>query len=284
MKRFLLILWLAFLAACATVPAPSGDSQAASSRQSPAPGASSQTETQSPDSAAIPSAIGQQTAAPPRAISEDERQQLSKALLQAAEAGETAKVSAFISRGADVNAINSIRVQGSPLTALMLAVVHNHLETARVLLDKGAHVNATADFPDGGPTVPQKGVTALMQASASGNLPMVKLLVEHGADVNAKDGDGVTALMGTTDGEVVAYLLEHKADPNVKDKDGNTALINVARNSRFGDPSSIAAAKALLSKGADVSAGNKDGETALSVAEQTGKDELVALFKKAGAR
>lgn len=258
MKRFWLILCVTLLAvACATsnVPAPGGGSQTTRA----------QTATQ-------------------RSVNEHERQTLNKALLKAAEAGETAKVSALLNRGADANASNSIRVSGSPLTALMLAVVHGHVETARGLIDKGANVNATADFPDSGTTAPQKGVTALMQAAASGDLPMVKLLVEHGAEVNARDGDGATALMGTTDGKVIVYLIEHKADPNVKDKAGNTALINLAKHSRFGDASSVAAAGALLSKGADVNAANGDGETPLAVAEQTGKDELVALFKKAGAK
>lgn len=289
MKRFSLILCVALLAvACAnaTVPAPaSGDSQAASSnRQQSASQSSGALNTSDASSDAATDPAGQQTTSARRALSEDERQTLNKALLRAAEAGETAKVSALINRGADVNASNSIRVSSSPLTVLMLAVVHGHVETARGLIEKGANVNATADFPDKGTAVPQKGVTALMQASASGDLPMVKLLVERGADVNARDGDGATALMGTTDGKVIAYLLEHKADANVKDKAGNTALINLVRNSRFGDASTVAAAEALLAKGADVNAANSVGETPLGVAEQTGKDELIALFRKAGAK
>lgn len=293
MKRVWFVLCVALLAvACAqaTVPAPGGDGQAASSnRQSVEQGASAATNSLDAGvaSTATETATGatrEQANGARRALSEDERQTLNKALLKAAEAGETAKVSALLSRGADANAGNSIRVPGSPLTALMLAVVHGHVETARALIEKGANVNANADFPDKGITVPQKGVTALMQAAASGDLPMVKLLVEHAADVNARDADGATALMGTTDGKVVAYLLEHKADPNVKDKAGNTALINLAKHSRFGDASSVAAAEALLSKGADVNAANANGETPLGVAEQTGKDELVALFKKASAK
>jgi ankyrin repeat protein len=288
MKRFWLILCAALLAACATgtVPAPGGDSQAASRNNRIADqGAANATNSQpGADAATAPSASSEQQTAARRAVGEDERQGLDKALLKAAEAGETAKVSALVGRGADANAVNSIRVPGSPLTALMLAVVHGHVETARALLDKGANVNATADFPSGGPTAPQKGVTALMQAAASGDLPMVKLLVERKADVNARDGEGATALSGTTDGKVIVYLLEHKADPNVRDSAGNTALINLAKHSRFGDASSVAAAEAMLAKGADVNAANRDGETPLGVAEQTGKDELVALFRKAGAK
>jgi ankyrin repeat protein len=289
MKRFLLGLCVAFLAlACAAnAPAPAGhSSQAASSNPQTAEHATPAGATDSQHAAgatAATDAASEQTAAQ-RATSEEERQTLNKALLRAAEAGETAKVSALLKRGADANASNSIRVARSPLSVLMVAVVHGHVETARGLIENGANVNATADFPDGGTTAPQKGVTALMQAAASGDLPMVKLLVEHGADVNARDGDGVTALMGTTDGKVIAYLLEHKADPNVSDKAGNTALINLAKHSRFGDASSVAAAEALLSKNADVNAANQNGETPLGVAEQTGKDELVALFKKAGAK
>lgn len=286
-KRGCLLLCVALLAACAggTVPAPGGDSQAAVAgrQQSANEGASGATAAQRAGVEVAHGAAIEQTTAQ-RVLSDDERLTLNKVLLRAVSAGETAKVSALLDRGADANAANSILVPRSPLTALMVAVVHGRVETARVLLKKGANVNATANFPDSGATVPQRGVTALMQASASGDLPMVKLLVEHGADVNARDSEGATALMGTMDGKVVAYLLEHKADPNVKDRAGNTALINLAKHSRFGDASAVAAAEALLSKGADVNAANRQGETPLGAAEQTGKDELATLFKNAGAK
>ena len=293
MKRFLLILCVALLAvACATASAPatSGDSRATSSNSRSADQADqvaasgTMTSPQSGNGVGAAQGAGQQSTSARRALGEDERRALNKALLRAAEAGETAKVSALLSRGADANAGNSIRVPSSPLSVLMLAVVRAHVETARELIKQGANVNTAVDFPEGGTTVPQKGVTALMQAAAGGDLPMVKLLVEHGADVNARDGDGATALMGTTDGNVVAYLLEHKADPNVRDKLGNTALIILAKHSRFGDASAVVAAEALLAKGADVNAANAGGETPLVVAEQGGKDELVALFRKAGAK
>jgi ankyrin repeat protein len=42
--------------------------------------------------------------------------------------------------------------------------------------------------------------------------------------VNAKDNEGKTALMHTTDPETALFLIQHGADVNAKDLKGNTPL------------------------------------------------------------
>jgi quinoprotein dehydrogenase-associated probable ABC transporter substrate-binding protein len=58
------------------------------------------------------------------------------------------------------------------------------IELARLLISKGANVNATS----------KDGVTALMIAAGHNNAPMIGLLLRSGADANAKSSQGRTAL------------------------------------------------------------------------------------------
>jgi ankyrin repeat protein len=64
--------------------------------------------------------------------------------------------------------------------ALVYACMHNHVDAARLLLQKGAQVNAIPpgfDFSG----------TALHYAALNGHRQMVDLLIAHGAKANIKD-------------------------------------------------------------------------------------------------
>ena len=78
------------------------------------------------------------------------------------------------------------------------------LDVARVLLDKGANVNAQLkrrppyrNVPQdrGGDSILSQGATALLRAARAGDTPMVDLLLEHGALVDLPSNQGVTPLM-----------------------------------------------------------------------------------------
>ena len=66
----------------------------------------------------------------------------------------------------------------------MHAAWFGHIDVMRILIDKGADVNAKN----------KNGATALILAADKGNAEIVSFLIDKGADVNAKDGNG-TALM-----------------------------------------------------------------------------------------
>jgi ankyrin repeat protein len=108
----------------------------------------------------------------------------------------------LIERGADVNAASNNNQSVAPLHS---AVSRRQIIIAEALLNAGANVNARQ----------QSGVTALHQAAHNGHAEMVRLLVAHGADVHAAMDDGQTPLsmaLETNNGEVIELLREHGAD------------------------------------------------------------------------
>ncbi|KAM6939254.1 uncharacterized protein kank4 [Lycodopsis pacificus] len=74
----------------------------------------------------------------------------------------------------------------------------------------------------------QAGQTALMLAVSHGRVAMVKLLLSCGTDVNAQDREGSSALMCASEHghvNIVRMLLETgRCDTSLMDKDGQTAL------------------------------------------------------------
>jgi ankyrin repeat protein len=78
------------------------------------------------------------------------------------------------------------------------------IDIARVLLEKGANVNAQLkrrppyrNVPQdrGGDSILSQGATPLLRAARAGDTPMVELLLEHGALVDLPSNQGVTPLM-----------------------------------------------------------------------------------------
>ncbi len=70
--------------------------------------------------------------------------------------------------------MNALRWDGS--TALMLAANSGNAEIVRLLIERGANINASEN---------KKGQTALMWAAAEGHSEIVSLLIERGADAKA---------------------------------------------------------------------------------------------------
>ncbi len=162
------------------------------------------------------------------------------AVILAAESGDVATLRLLIEKGADVNAragphFNEVqfgtltpareqlaeerRQLNLGLTPLMMAADQGNREAVKLLLEKGADVNAAT----GG------GFTALHAAALRDDPEMVRALIEKGAEVNRQDFQGHTPLItaAAADGlsvEVIRALLGKGADVNVKSKDGHTAL------------------------------------------------------------
>jgi ankyrin repeat protein len=93
--------------------------------------------------------------------------------------GKIEVVKLLISKGADVNAISK------NMPALLYTVMNGKTEIAELLLDNGAD----PDLPG-----KQFGMPILHMAAYSGSTELVDLLIKKGIDVNAKDRRGQTAL------------------------------------------------------------------------------------------
>ena len=133
--------------------------------------------------------------------SDDPQEVLDEALVWAAKSDRVEVMRLLVERGARVNADP---YRGTPL---IWAATKGRIAAAKWLIAHGADVNQRATF--GGPSHGQ-GVTALHLAAQSGHVEMVKFLLERGADPTIKDElyDG-TALGWAEHGEamdVVAYL------------------------------------------------------------------------------
>jgi ankyrin repeat protein len=130
----------------------------------------------------------------------------------------------------------------------------DHLEYIKLLLDKGADVNARMKDSSQTRTVftnqwlDENGATAFLRASQSGDVALMKLLLAHGADPKINTVLNVTPLqvasgIGWVEGityewseeatnEAVKLLLDLGVDPNVQADTGRTALHGAAHKGR----------------------------------------------------
>jgi ankyrin repeat protein len=91
-------------------------------------------------------------------------------LMHAADSGDTSAVSSLLDQAIDAN--TQFPILGS--SPLILAAAKGHPEVVRLLLDRGAHINATD----------HTGWTPLHAAIYGGHAEVVQLLLERGAQLD----------------------------------------------------------------------------------------------------
>ena len=183
-------------------------------------------------------------------ISSDEKQ-----LIKAAKEGNTYLVGILLEKGVNMNVYDTDDKYGWGETALINAIDYGHIEIAKMLLEKGAYVDASN----------WNRSTALHAACIIGNTEMVKLLLEKEANVNAKNREGVTPIMNASENgntEIVRILLENGADVNLHEKfSGQSALSKAVVENQ------IETISFLLENGADAHTQDERGRTPLSLAK-----------------
>uniref|UniRef100_A0A6Q2ZIT2 K Homology domain-containing protein n=1 Tax=Esox lucius TaxID=8010 RepID=A0A6Q2ZIT2_ESOLU len=110
------------------------------------------------------------------------------------------------------------------LTPLMEAASGGYAEVGRVLLDKGADVNA--------PPVPSSRDTALTIAADKGHYKFCELLINRGAHIDVRNKKGNTPLWLATNGghfDVVQLLVQAGADVDAADNRKITPLMAAFR-------------------------------------------------------
>ncbi len=159
---------------------------------------------------------------------------------------------------------------------------------------------------------PIDSLTPVYYAVKKNDVKMVKFLLSKGAKLSVQDEYGITPLHKATSKEMAEFLLNNGLDLSARDNFGNTVMHNAAtdgnvelvqflicRNNKLTEgeakkdtPLMLAAARnktevvdLLLKNGANPSAENEVGKTALFYALYTpGKEEVAKALIQAGAK
>lgn len=201
-------------------------------------------------------------------------------LIEAIKKRDVVAVTRLLAAGADPNGretlytLPSLRERtegGKPYqgdTPLVIAVGYRELPIVRLLLQKGADVNAQGAY----------GTTPLMEAMRPEELEMAKLLLEHGAKPDLVTKWGATALVEAAGypsrGKHISLLIRAGANPN-----GVIGRTPLAAASDLQDPENV---QVLLRNGAKVNLQRPGFGTPLYYARDS--IEMATLLRKAGGK
>ncbi|XP_039993661.1 SH3 and multiple ankyrin repeat domains protein 2-like [Xiphias gladius] len=178
------------------------------------------------------------------------------------------KVSKMLERGFDPNYHDS-ETGESPLT--FAAHLDNVVELIKVLKNGGAHLDYRA----------KDGMTALHKAARSKNPVMLMMLLELGASPDYKDSRGLTPLYHSVvvggDPGCCELLLNHHAYVCCQDENGWHEVHQACRHGH------VQHLEHLLFYGADMSAQNASGNTALHICALYNQDNCARVLLVRGA-
>jgi len=166
------------------------------------------------------------------------------ALMIAIKNGDLPTFQMLIDAGAKVNVVEKVQEQ----TPLMWAAAagRNAAEMVKVLIAKGATVNARARFADWPSQITSEpraqyhaygGLTPLLYAARGGCYSCVDALIAAGADVNLPTPEGATPVMIALDNGfngVAKLLMDRGGNPHLWDVYGRTALYIAVGNTGTG--------------------------------------------------
>src|SRR5688572_420174 len=166
------------------------------------------------------------------------------ALMVAIKNGELPVFQMLIDAGAKVNVVEKVQEQTPLMWAA--AATRNAAEMTKVLIAKGAAVNARARFSDWPSQITSEpraqyhaygGLTPLLYAARGGCYACVDALIAAGADVNLPTPEGVSPIMIALDNGhngIAKLLMERGGNPHVWDVYGRTALYIAVGNANSG--------------------------------------------------
>ncbi|KAF7714233.1 Uncharacterized protein PECH_000049 [Penicillium ucsense] len=176
-------------------------------------------------------------------------------------------IQVLLRRGADINALNDRKI-----SALTESIILEDSDAIRMLLNHGADCNGDRT-PD---------VRPLLLAAQQGSIEMVQLLVlGYKANLESEDSVGMTALHRATHKDhvdTVRILLSEGAEINHMTHDGITPLLSAVMNNQ------LQMAEVLLQSGADINVrGGGFGQTALAIAVTYRDRDIFDLLMSKGA-
>ncbi len=199
------------------------------------------------------------------------------ALITAAYFNKSKIMRMLIEKGVNINAAFH-----KGMTALMIASQEGHTEIAKMLVVI-ADVNATASGKTAYDLAANDEIKNILRVAAQGNeeyqrlnkllletvqdqnsVNAVRHLLSQGADPDFANDGWPTCLMLAIilhdDDTIAKMLIAKMSNVNAEDQDKRTALMVAAENGK------VEIVKLLLEKNADITARNKDGKTALDLA------------------
>ena len=165
------------------------------------------------------------------------------ALILASFEGNFAIAKKLLDAGADINITDEMERSVLDYVFLKGEISKKYIDLAKFFIKKGANLN----------NIDAIGVSTLSIQATYCHYDAVKVFVESGADVNLINSTGTTALMGT----------------GMKIEDIEKDWQNCFKTAKY-----------LLENGANPNIKSDDGRTALTIAEQSGNNQIIALLKK----
>ena len=158
-------------------------------------------------------------------------------------------------------------------TLVHVACIHGHIECLRILIDAGGDITIKN----------RNGETPAHISCKHGNIECLRILLEAGADFNSQDCWGWTCLITACNydkRECFKELLKRGADTSIIDQDGGTALHNMCVDSRQYWPDYLNCIRIYIENCSDLDHLNRDGMTALMLAQKLGYKDIVNLFEE----
>jgi ankyrin repeat protein len=188
-------------------------------------------------------------------------------LLRAASAGDASGVADALEAGAAIEARDA-----HDRTALLIAAAEDHLDVARLLVERGADVNALDDRHD----------TPWLVTGVTGSVAMLEALLPANPDLTIRNRyGGVSVIPASERGHVdyVRRVVQTDIDLNHVNDLGWTALLEAVILGD-GDEPHQQIVQILLEAGADPSIADHDGVTALQHAEAKGQTAVAQLLRQ----
>jgi hypothetical protein len=192
-------------------------------------------------------------------------------MLAAAERGDVAAIRRLMADGFGLDPVD-----GARRTPLLIAVEKDHRETALLLIEAGADINAQAANQD----------TPWLLAGTLGRTEMLRAMIPKQPDFSLRNRYGGNALIPACERahvEAVKLLLTTEIDVNHVNDLGWTCLLEIVILGD-GGPRHVEVAKLVLAAGADPNLADRDGVSPLTHARRKGQDEIATLIEAAGGR
>ncbi|TXJ60318.1 ankyrin repeat domain-containing protein [Brachyspira aalborgi] len=179
-------------------------------------------------------------------------------------AENSAKITEMLIGKADKKLIND-SLEGK--TPLIIAVGNSYIDTAKILIENGANINA----------VDIEGWSALSYAVNNGDIEIAKLLLENKAKIKDELLLAIKSPIVESSINIMKLLIDNKANINYTDENGFTPL-NITIES--GD---MELTKFLITNGANVNSLMQDGVSLIGYAIAQNNMDLLQILIENGA-